>query len=417
MKYSNLLTNGALSLVLSLISLGAVANNIGSAQITGIHSTTFDGPISASNPSKLNGGSAVVFNAVGTSHGGVTETGTGILKFNGDTLYLGSVVLPDMDVVITSGGVTNVQVSGASMNLSAPKFDATSGSFSVDGGTNVVADVSAFTDATVSCSGPGCPAIPFLNLDGLNYTLDGTLTPAGGDTLTLTLETNNGSLLSVEVVTEPLEVTANVASVEVLGIHSTTFDGPISASNPSKLTGGSAVSFNNVGTANGGITETGTGVIYFDGDTLSLGSFLFPDQDIIINSGGITNVSTMGGSISLSTPKVDSTPGSFAVDGGTNIVADFSSFSDATVSCVGPGCPAIPFLNLDGLNYTLTGNVTPEGGDVLVLTLETNNGSLLAVQITTEVAGPEGANVPFPVYGLMLLALALVASGIRRKLS
>lgn len=405
---------GIQALIISVFATSVSANNIASGGIIGIHSTTFDGPISASNPSKIDGGSAVSFNSVGTAHGGITEQAIGILKWNGDKAYLGAVLLPDMDIVITSGGLTTVAASGATLNLKAPVTDNSSGSFFVDGGSNIVADVSSFSDVTVSCSGIACPGIPFLNLDGLSYTLDGNITPAGGDTVTLNLTTNNGSLLRVEVVTEPLSVLANVASVEVLGIHSTTFDGPISASNPSKLDGGSSVSFVSVGTDNGGITETGTGVIEFDGDKLHLAAFLLPDLNVVITSGGLTTVETANASIHLSTPMVDNTSGSFSADGGSNVIADFSAFSAATVSCSGIACPGIPFLNLDGLSYTLEGNITPEGGDTLVLVLTTNNGSLLKVQIVTEVANqtPGGEDIPMPGIALLLLAgiVGLVAS-------
>ena len=81
------------TMIISLVSTTVLANNIASGGITGIHSTTFDGPISASNPSKLDGGSAVTFTNVGTAHGGITEQAVGILKWNGDKVFLGSVLL------------------------------------------------------------------------------------------------------------------------------------------------------------------------------------------------------------------------------------------------------------------------------------------------------------------------------------
>lgn len=399
---------------ITLFAANVNANNINSASVIGIHSTTFDGPISASNPSKLSGGSNVTFTAVGTANGGSTETGKGILKYDGDRLYLGSVLLPDMDVVINANGVTNVTTSGAVLNLSAPKTDTSSGSFFVDGGSNVVADFSDFSATTISCVGVACPGIPFLNLDGLNYSIVGNISAAGGDALTLTLETNNGSQLAIQVVTEPVSITANIASVEVIGIHSTTFDGPISASNPSKLSGGSNVSFVSAGNDHGGITETGIGLIEFDGDKLQIASMLLPDLDITINANGITDVTTSGAVLNLSAPKSDTSSGSFFVDGGSNVVADFSDFSAATVSCSGVACPGIPFLNLDGLNYSIDGTVTEAGGDVLTLTLETNNGSLLAVRFTT-VANNEPVSVPFPPLAISLLAMLLGGTVMYRK--
>lgn len=399
---------------ITLFSANVTANNISTVTVLGIHSSTFDGPISGTNPSKLSGGSNVTFTSVGTANGGSTETGKGILKYDGDNLYLGSVLLPDMDVVIDASGITNVTTSGAVLNLSAPKVDTSTGSFSVDGGTNVVADFSDFGATTTSCTGVACPGIPFLNLDGLNYTIDGNLTAGGGDVLTLTLETNNGSQLAIQVVTEPVSITANIASAEVIGIHSATFDGPISGTNPSKLAGGSNVTFSAAGTSHGGITDTGIGIIEFDGDNLVLASLLLPDLDVVINASGVTNVTTSGAVLNLSAPKTDTSAGSFSVDGGTNVVADFSDFGSVTKSCSGVACPGIPFLNLDGLNYSIEGTVTDAGGDVLTLTLETNNGSLLAIRFTTVVSAVP-ASVPFPPLALSLLAMLLGATVMYRK--
>ena len=396
---------------ITLFSANVTANNIGAVSVIGIHSSTFDGPISGTNPSKLSGGSNVTFTSVGTANGGSTETGKGILKYDGDNLYLGSVLLPDMDVVINASGITNVSTSGAVLNLSAPKTDTSTGSFFVDGGSNVVADFSDFGSTTISCVGVACPGIPFLNLDGLNYTIVGNITPLGGDVLTLTLETNNGSQLAIEVVTEPVSITANIVSAEVIGIHSATFDGPISGTNPSKLAGGSNVTFSTAGTSHGGITDTGIGIIEFDGDNLVFASLLLPDLDVVINASGITNVTTSGAVLNLTAPKTDTSAGSFSVDGGSNVVADFSDFGSVTKTCAGVACPGIPFLNLDGLNYSIEGAVTAAGGDVLTLTLETNNGSLLAIRFTTVA----NTNVPVPPLAISLLAMLLGATVMYRK--
>ena len=85
---------------ITLFSANVTANNIGAASIEGIHSVDYDGEISPTNPSKLSGGSNVTFTSVGTANGGSTETGKGILEYDGDNLYLGSVLFPDMDMVI-----------------------------------------------------------------------------------------------------------------------------------------------------------------------------------------------------------------------------------------------------------------------------------------------------------------------------
>ena len=280
---------------ITLFSANVTANNIGAASIEGIHSVDYDGEISPTNPSKLSGGSNVTFTSVGTANGGSTETGKGILEYDGDNLYLGSVLFPDMDMVINfEGGTTTVKTSGAVINLSAPKTDASAGSFSVDGQFISVAEYSDFDDIITDCSGDECSFVPFTDFNARSYSIVGSITPAGNDILTLTLVTSDGTQLAIQVVTEPVSITANIDSAEVIGIHSASFDGPISPENPSKLSGGSNVTFTAVGTAIGGITENGFGIIEFDGDNLVLGSLMLPDMEIEIVQAGITSVTTSG---------------------------------------------------------------------------------------------------------------------------
>ena len=174
---------------------------------------------------------------------------------------------------------------------------------------------------------------------------------------------------------------------------------------------------------------------------LTFGSLLLPDFDINISSGGGTDISASGATINFSTPKTintglnnlapsaSNTNGGFLVDGGQAIVADFSTLNTVVTDCAGPpdpngilplsltgACPALSYLNLDGVKYILEGSVTPEGGDTLTLTLETDNTSILVVEIVTETTASSAPfNVPIPTIALGLLAcLLLVASG-RRK--
>ena len=235
--------------------------------------------------------------------------------------------------------------------------------------------------------------------------------------------------------------TVGVASVSILDIHSWTYEGdrPANPNNdfpPPYDSNITTVSFTEVGQANGGQTETGTGVLVFDGDVLTFGSLLLPDFDINISSGGGTDISASGATINFSTPKTintglnnlapsaSNTNGGFLVDGGQAIVADFSTLNTVVTDCAGPpdpngilplsltgACPALSYLNLDGVKYILEGSITPEGGDTLTLTLETDNTSILVVEIVTETTASSAPfNVPIPTIALGLLACLLTGA-------
>jgi hypothetical protein len=73
---------------------------------------------------------------------------------------------------------------------------------------------------------------------------------------------------------------------------------------------------------------------------------------------------------------------------------DFAVFSDIVDSCSdspsGTLCPLIPLLNLDGVRYRLEGTITADGGDSLVLKLQTANNSILRVNFTTAAEAAAG---------------------------
>ena len=423
--------------ILSFSSIvNAAAYKVASIAVTDIHSDTFEGPIDnpefnsaydendfipTINPDRTE----VSFVAVGTDNGGSIEDAGGYIFFDGDRLAFGTLQLPDYNVVITSGGTTTVQTSGAEIILTS-HIDNTVNQFQLDGGSNVVADFSTFTDVTIACDGPACTAVPFLNLDGLKYEIVGEVTPEGGDTLLLRMQTDNDSVLEVQIVTELVPA---LTSVTVTDIHSDTFEGPIDnpefnsaydpndfipAINPAR----SEVSFENVGTDNGGIIPVAEGVLAFDGNQLTFGRLLLPDYNVVITSGGTSTVQTSGAEIII-TPHTDNTANQFQLDGGSNVVTDFSTFTDVTTACNGTACTAIPFLNLDGLKYEIVGEVTPEGGDTLLLRMQTDNDSVLEIQIVTGVTSttPEAANIPFPGYVFVLLAALLGFISYRKNLA
>ncbi|MDH3432179.1 MAG: VPLPA-CTERM sorting domain-containing protein, partial [Gammaproteobacteria bacterium] len=83
---------------------------------------------------------------------------------------------------------------------------------------------------------------------------------------------------------------------------------------------------------------------------------------------------------------IGSGTGLFEHDDAPNTDApDFATFADIVDSCVGPNCPLIPLLSLDGVRYRLLGTVNGLGGDTLQLQTQTANNSIYKVNFTTAV--------------------------------
>lgn len=428
-QISKVISTSCLAAV-AVFSMGAQASNLSSADVNSIHSATFDGaPVPDGSFIPPVTGTNVTFTNVGTANGGTTATGTGILEYNGTTLRLASVLLPDLDVSITAGANSAlVNTSGATLSLAAPGLDTEAGfpGFQVEASPVVVADFSTFSTVVTACTEASaviCPGVPFLNLDGVRYEIDGTVTAAGGDTITLTLQTSNNSVLIIDVVTAPVAEEASVASADVLGIHSATFDGaPAADGTFIPAITGTNVTFTNVGTANGGSTATGTGIVEYDGTTLRLASVLLPDLDVSITAGANSAlVNTSGATVNLAAPGLDTEAGfaGFQVEASPVVVADFSTFSTVVTACTEASaviCPGVPFLNLDGVRYEIDGTITEEGGDTLTLTLQTSNNSVLSIELTT-LAAP--TNVPVPAFALfgIFASLGLIVYSNRKRVA
>lgn len=79
-----------------------------------------------------------------------------------------------------------------------------------DGPNTDVPDFSTFADIVDSCTGPLCALIGILTLDAVQYELLGTVNSNGGDALTLTAETANGSSYIVNLQTAVVPVPAAV---------------------------------------------------------------------------------------------------------------------------------------------------------------------------------------------------------------
>jgi len=442
--------------VTAVLSMPSFADDVASVTINDLFSTTFDnaaqplpddGTFTGAFPDAATQPRQVSFTNVGTNNGGTTVSGTGVVYYDGTILRLGSILFPDQDVQVLPGlpQETNITTSGAAIVFSGPATDTESGftGFQVDGtndannGTDVVADFSHFADVIETCVGPLCSLIDTLDLDGVRYQIDGTLTPAGGDTIIVTIQTANDSVYSVSVDTIVIaaegDSASNVASFSIIDLFSTTFDnaaqplpddGTFTGAYPDASTQPRQVAFSDVGTANGGITETGTGILSYDGSTLFLSAILFTDQDVQVLPGlpQETNITTSGASLSFAAPKQDTESGfaGFQVDGtndadsSTDVVADFSHFADVIETCVGPLCSLIDTLDLDGVRYQIDGNLTAEGGDTITVTVQTANDSVYQVNVLTQaVVAEAGENVPFPTAFIILGGLALL--GIARK--
>ena len=89
----------------------------------------------------------------------------------------------------TGIGVANVFRHDDAPNLSAPDF-------------------ATFSTIVDSCAGPLCGLLGILSLDGVRYQLEGTVSGAGGDSLSLLVQTANNSVYRVNLTTAVVPVPA-----------------------------------------------------------------------------------------------------------------------------------------------------------------------------------------------------------------
>ena len=205
-----------------------------SAEITQLFSATFDGLVFGKSVSD-DGSFFGVIPDIGSPTFGVNRavnitniggTGGGVITFDGTQLDQLAITLPDLNLTIIDGpGETlSVNTAGASLSIdTVPEFDeGNDANFDIGGllgtgSTTQVMDFSQFNDISggapgvvKSCTdtqGPdNCTLLPGLSLDGVRYTLEGTLTATGGDSLTLRVQTSNTSYYEVALVTGGIAV-------------------------------------------------------------------------------------------------------------------------------------------------------------------------------------------------------------------
>lgn len=143
--------------------------------------------------------------------------GGGTISMDGSQLNQLAITLPDTTLTIITSltGTLVTETSGASLSINnVPNLDAGDdanfdfGGPLSDGATEYAIDFSSFnalgTPGVVNtCVNADnfCGLLPTLSLDGVRYTLEGSPTEAGGDVLTLRVQTANGSYYEVEMIT------------------------------------------------------------------------------------------------------------------------------------------------------------------------------------------------------------------------
>ena len=214
--------------------------SINTAIIADLYSATFDGssfPCGA-NPTQectfFDGAPPAARNVAFTNIG----TGSGSLNVDyedttGEILQVNSmkISLPDLSIVITntSGATTATVTQGNSVPVvtDTPFIEAGIGTIArvfgrgtadADQGVAIgeasvfqhsdapntdSPDFFAFPDVIDSCTGVFCVLLPLLNLDAVRYRVEGTISGAGGDALTLKAQTPSYSIYRVEFSTAP----------------------------------------------------------------------------------------------------------------------------------------------------------------------------------------------------------------------
>jgi hypothetical protein len=194
-----------------------------------LYSATFDGGLIDDGSffgTPANSARAITITDVNTS----AFAGSGTIDFDGTTLNQLNIVLPDMDLDIQGTTTINARnntptptippATDIFVNLTnVPTADTVSAhaGFQDDGGANIIVDFATFNNIVESCTGPLCGLVGVLSLDGERYQLDGTITPAGGDLLTLTVQTGNNSIYSIDLVTASSTVVPVPAAVWLFG--------------------------------------------------------------------------------------------------------------------------------------------------------------------------------------------------------
>jgi hypothetical protein len=221
----------------------------------------------------------------------------------------------------------------------------------------------------------------------------------------------------------PVTATFNVSSAQIVDLYSATFDGPLTncagtEPDPDECTffgGDQTPNPRNISVASAPAnTASGTFNVTYDsvtGEISQVNSMVLNLPDAVLTIAGSTVVTVTQGNgvptandtlfIESGTGAPNGTadadqiraligPGTglFEHDDSPNLDApDFATFSDIVDSCVGPNCPLIPLLSLDGVRYRLLGTTTAAGGSYQLQT-QTANNSIYKVNFNTVVPVP-----------------------------
>ncbi len=229
LKSTTLAVSLAASCLMPMASNASINVSIASATLTQIWSATFDGLVFGQvivDDGTFFGAVPNIGSPVFGVNRSITFTPTGgtaggSITYDGTELDQLAVTFPDMTTsILDSATPAQVGTVGGSLNIQTiPHFDGgndanfDAGGLLGAGSTTVIVDFSTFNDfvggapgVIKSCTSTvtTCSSLPALNLDGVRYTLQGTLTLAGGDALTLRVQTANASYYEVDLVTETI---------------------------------------------------------------------------------------------------------------------------------------------------------------------------------------------------------------------
>ncbi len=220
-RTATLLSAAALSV--ASICAHAAPVSIVSATLTDLYSATFDGALTPDG-SFFIGDPSLNPRAISITPLGA---GSGTIDYDGTTLTQLDISLPDMDLdILNPGDGTNTHIEARNSkgaiftNLTnVPTMDtvAAFAGFQDDTTPAINVDFSTFNNIVDTCVGSLCALIGILDIDGVRYQLDGSITPAGGDLLTLTVQTGNNSIYTIDLVTASSTVVPVPAAVWLFG--------------------------------------------------------------------------------------------------------------------------------------------------------------------------------------------------------